>query len=124
MNYLNKNILSGLMISILTPILFLMTPTEADESEGSQSLEIIVPESEAAMTEENGETAKIDGEEIFLLKDFVGWRGQLKKGRGNPKYSFQLTAANLFDARDLVATGNNARYTDGRRLSLKASIQF
>jgi outer membrane receptor protein involved in Fe transport len=55
---------------------------------------------------------------------FVGWQGQLKKGRNQPKYSFQLTAANLFDARDLIATGNNARYTDGRRLSIKASIQF
>ena len=55
---------------------------------------------------------------------FAGWRGQFKKGRGNPKYSFQLSVANAFDARDLIATGNNARYTDGRRISIKASIQF
>lgn len=55
---------------------------------------------------------------------FIGWRGQLKKGRGEPKYSLQLSVANLFDARDLIATGNNARYTDGRRLSMKASVQF
>ena len=55
---------------------------------------------------------------------FAGWQGQFKKGRGNPKYSFQLSVANAFDARDLIATGNNARYTDGRRISMKASIQF
>ena len=55
---------------------------------------------------------------------FLGWQGQFKKGRDHPKYSFQLTAANLFDARDLIATGSNARYTDGRRLGIKASIEF
>lgn len=55
---------------------------------------------------------------------FLGWRGQFNKGRNNPKYNFQLSLANVFDARDLVVAGNNARYTDGRRISIKASIQF
>ncbi|NCG08287.1 MAG: hypothetical protein GWO81_01750 [Verrucomicrobia bacterium] len=44
--------------------------------------------------------------------------------QGETTFSLQLSVANLFDARDLIATGNNARYTDGRRLSMKASVQF
>lgn len=55
---------------------------------------------------------------------FFGWRGQLKRGQNHPKYSLQVSVANLFDRRDLIASGNNARYTEGRRLSIKASVQF
>lgn len=56
---------------------------------------------------------------------FVGWRGKLfDKSKKAPTYSVQLTVQNVFDQRDLVATGNNARYTEGRRASIKASVQF
>ena len=50
---------------------------------------------------------------------FTGWRGQFKKGRNNPKYSFQASVSNLFDNRAFIK-----RYIDGRRISIKASIQF
>lgn len=60
----------------------------------------------------------------FETTVFLGWRGKLTKGKDAPLYNVQLSVSNLFDERDLIATGNNARYTDGRRASIRASIEF
>ncbi|MGB0793275.1 MAG: TonB-dependent siderophore receptor [Opitutales bacterium] len=60
----------------------------------------------------------------FTTKAFVGWGGKFKKGRDVPYFRFQLTVNNVFDARDLIATGRNARYTPGRSASFSASIKF
>tara|TARA_A100001015_G_scaffold43346_1_gene47627 strand:- start:606 stop:1553 length:948 start_codon:yes stop_codon:yes gene_type:complete len=56
---------------------------------------------------------------------FIGWSGRLfDQASQAPRYSFQLSVDNLFDCRDLYASGKNPRYTDGRRIRLKASIKF
>ncbi|MGJ8653887.1 MAG: TonB-dependent siderophore receptor [Opitutaceae bacterium] len=56
---------------------------------------------------------------------FLGWSGRLfNKAKDAPKYSFQFSVDNLFDERDLIASGNHARYTDGRRARLKFSVKF
>ncbi|MDP4612069.1 MAG: TonB-dependent receptor [Opitutales bacterium] len=56
---------------------------------------------------------------------FFGWSGRLfNHEKDAPKYSFQFAVDNLFDERDLIASGNNARYTDGRRARLKFSVDF
>lgn len=56
---------------------------------------------------------------------FLGWSGRLfNHEKDAPKYSVQFAVDNLFNERDLIASGNNARYTDGRRARVKFSIQF
>lgn len=56
---------------------------------------------------------------------FFGWSGRLfNKAKDAPKYSVQFAVDNLFDERELIASGNHARYTDGRRARLKFAIKF
>jgi outer membrane receptor protein involved in Fe transport len=64
-------------------------------------------------------------DDTFITNVFIGWSGRLFDTSSQaPRYSFQLSADNLFDCRELYASGNNPRYTDGRRIRLKASIKF
>ena len=64
-------------------------------------------------------------DDTFTTNVFIGWSGRLFDTSSQaPRYSFQLSADNLFDCRDLYASGNNPRYTDGRRIRFKASIKF
>lgn len=64
-------------------------------------------------------------DDTFNTGVFFGWSGRLfNKASDAPKYSFQLSVDNLFDDRDLIATGNNPRYTDGRRVTFRTSIKF
>ncbi|MBL6828994.1 MAG: TonB-dependent receptor plug domain-containing protein [Puniceicoccaceae bacterium] len=56
---------------------------------------------------------------------FFGWSGKLFNQESDaPRYYFSISVDNLFDERDLIASGNHARYTDGRRIRFKASIKF
>ena len=56
---------------------------------------------------------------------FFGWSGRLFSNENDaPRYYFQVAADNLFDERALYASGNHARYTDGRRIRFKATIKF
>lgn len=54
---------------------------------------------------------------------FAGWLGKLTQGRDAPVWNFQLTVDNLFDAVDLVSTGN-ARFTEGRTVNFRAGVKF
>jgi outer membrane receptor protein involved in Fe transport len=54
---------------------------------------------------------------------FLGWRGKLSKGRDAPHWGFQVTVNNVFDTVDLISTGN-ARYTQGRTVTVKGSVKF
>ncbi len=66
----------------------------------------------------------------FETTVFVGWSGPLKKipvlkkVPGQPRLNLQFTVNNLFDEVDLISTGLTARYTNGRRCSLRASLEF
>ncbi|MGJ8640229.1 MAG: TonB-dependent siderophore receptor [Opitutaceae bacterium] len=61
----------------------------------------------------------------FQTGVFFGWSGRLfNHNKDAPKYSFKVSVENLFNERELVASGNNARYTDGRRARFSASVKF
>lgn len=52
---------------------------------------------------------------------FLGWSGQFKKGRGNPKFRCQFNVRNLFDNQQLT---RNGRYLEGRLYIVSARMDF
>ena len=55
---------------------------------------------------------------------FFGWAGKLAKGRNVPYTRFQVNINNLFNDIDLISTGSNPRYTDSKRITFSAQINF
>ena len=78
----------------------------------------------ADAADENARSYELWLEDHFETTVFFGWSGLLKKAPGDPRLNLQLTVNNLFDEIDLINTGLTARYTNGRRFSLRASLQF
>lgn len=79
----------------------------------------------------------VDGEELqpvyhklylenqYQTDFFIKWGGKLAKGQSIPWTVFQLNVNNIFDDTQLISTGaNNARYTEGRTITLSAGFYF
>lgn len=64
---------------------------------------------------------EVRGDDEWLTTLFVGWRGQFKKGRNQPRCSLQLNVTNLFDN---DAPTRNARYIEGRTYFVKGTVEF
>ena len=62
-------------------------------------------------------------EDQYNTDIFVRWGGKIKKFL--PYTVFQLNINNIFNNRDLISTGlNNARYTEGRHITLSGGLHF